>query len=428
MAELINGFTGFAQKRAEGTHSLATETPTDVISPNPRVSFDPERLATIPQTERRWAWAEIDLNAIVHNMQMARAVAKPGVRLMAVVKGDAFGHGLIRVAKTAVNAGAEYLGIGTVDEGIALREAQLNVPILLLDQPPASAIPLLLGYKIMPSVYTTDFAIQYGEMADQCGVEAPYHLAMNTGMNRIGVRYDEAAEFLRQISFHRALQLRGIFTHFATADTGDSLEVERQMRRFVDALTAIHSAGIDTGIVHCANTAAAVLFPHTQLHMVRWGQGLYGLHPTMETRRVLNLRPAMSVHARISDVRMLPMGEGISLGLSYRGVGSAKACTVPLGYADGLTGTLANRMDVLHAGMRCKQVGSICMNHLMFEVDMRSRAGRARSNPLPGDEVIIVGRQGDQVITMSDLARAASISATELVCSLGAHLPRVYVL
>lgn len=475
MTELINGFTGFAQKRADGVNhpvadahlpehdaqraekgapfraseaqavqsdmrgggaGIAGGTAREAFGTRVRggaptrgsLRFDPDALRAIPESDRRWAWAEVDLNAIVHNMQMARATAASGVRIMAVVKGDAFGHGIVRVAKTAVNTGADYLGVGTIDEAITLREALVNAPILLLDQPPISAIPLLLGYKVMPSVYTTDFVIQYGELADLYGVEAPYHFVINTGLNRMGVRYDEAAEFLRQISFHRALQLRGVFTHFATADSSDSVELNKQMRRFIDALTAIHAAGIDPGIVHCANTAAAARYPDTQLHMVRWGQGLYGLQPCIETRRTLDLRPAMSIHARISDVRMLPMSEGISLGLNYRSVGSAKACTIPLGYADGLVGRLSGRMDVLHSGIRCRQVGDICMSHCMFEVDMRSHAARMRSNPQVGDEVIIVGRQGDQIITMTDLAQAASIPAAELTCAFGAHLPRAYVL
>ncbi|MCI8425065.1 MAG: hypothetical protein HFJ72_05320, partial [Adlercreutzia sp.] len=148
--------------------------------------FDPDKLATIPEADRRWSWVEIDLNAIRHNASTVKHRLNPGTLLMAVVKADGYGHGAVQCAKTALNSGAEYLGVATVDEAIALREAYVNAPILVLGEPPATAIPLLLAYKIMPSVYTAEFAIRYGEAADAFGVRAPFHLKVNTGMNRIG--------------------------------------------------------------------------------------------------------------------------------------------------------------------------------------------------------------------------------------------------
>ena len=157
--------------------------------------FDPDKLARIPEVDRRWAWVEIDLNAIRHNASAVKQRLNPGTRLMAVVKADGYGHGAVQCAKTALNSGAEYLGVATVDEAIALREAYVNAPILILGEPPATAIPLLLAYKIMPAVYTAEFAIRYAEAADAFGVSAPFHLKVNTGMNRIGVRWDEVVEF-----------------------------------------------------------------------------------------------------------------------------------------------------------------------------------------------------------------------------------------
>ena len=161
---------------------------------------------------------EVDLNAIRHNIAQVRSRVGQSRRLLAVVKADAYGHGAVRVAKTALNSGADYLAVATVDEGVELREALINAPIMILAEPPASSIPLLLAYKIMPSIYTAEFAIQYAEAADSCGLKAPYHLAVNTGMNRIGVHHSEVVSFLKQVDFHRALDLKGVFTHFATAD------------------------------------------------------------------------------------------------------------------------------------------------------------------------------------------------------------------
>ena len=165
----------------------------------------------------------------------------------------------------------DYLGVATVDEAIELREALVNAPILVLSQPPLSAIPLLLAYKVMPSVYTPEFAIQYAETADAYGMKAPCHLAVNTGMNRIGVRHDEVVEFMGQVSFHRALDLVGTFTHFATADPAETLDFQIQVKRFIEAVTALNVAGFNPGIVHAANTAAAIRYPD-----VHFGHGAPG--------------------------------------------------------------------------------------------------------------------------------------------------------
>ena len=335
--------------------------------------FDPDKLARIPEVDRRWAWVEIDLNAIRHNASAVKQRLNPGTRLMAVVKADGYGHGAVQCAKTALNSGAEYLGVATVDEAIALREAYVNAPILILGEPPATAIPLLLAYKIMPAVYTAEFAIRYAEAADAFGVSAPFHLKVNTGMNRIGVRWDEVVEFARQISFHRALDLVGTFTHFATADCPGTIDFERQVKRFSEAVNALRAAGINPGIVHAANSAAAIRYPEVQLDMVRLGISLYGFYPCPEAYPMIDLKPAMSVKARITDVKTLPVGEGVSYGLNYRSPGAVKICTMPIGYADGFRRGLSGRTDVLLAGRRFHQVGNICMDQSMFEVNLRQR-------------------------------------------------------
>ena len=178
-----------------------------------------------------------------------------------------------------------------MNEAIELREALVNAPILVLSQPPETAIPLLLAYKVMPSVYTSEFAIQYAEAADAFGVRAPYHLAVNTGMNRIGVRHDEVVEFMGQVSFHRALDLVGTFTHFATADSAETLDFQIQVKRFIEAVTALRTAGVNPGIVHAANSAAAIRYPDVQFDMVRLGIAMYGLHPSGVTRPMIDLHP-----------------------------------------------------------------------------------------------------------------------------------------
>ena len=241
MDNLPNGFTGFAGTggRPDGFESAAEASRRSRgIAPNPKqahsadahkrgfnlersynagadeaeIPFDQNLLDSVTPLDQRWAWTEIDLSAIRHNIAEARRFLHPRCRILAIVNADAYGHGAVEVSKAALSAGAERLGVATVSEGVQLRKAGITAPILLLDQPPASSIPLLLGYRITPSVYEASFAVSYGEMADMHGMRAPYHLAINTGMNRIGVHYERALEFLYQVNFHRALELEGVFT------------------------------------------------------------------------------------------------------------------------------------------------------------------------------------------------------------------------
>lgn len=458
--ELPNGFTGFAKRKplgfesarfamsskaretgaagsqsvrdTSGEHNAGASGAFQYTRDHERAKgetaqFDPDKLGLIPDTDRRWAWVEIDLNAIRHNVSVIRQRVDPRARLMAVVKADAYGHGAVRCAKTALNSGADYLGVATVNEAIELREAFVNAPILILSQPPISAVPLLLAYKVMPSIYTAEFAIQYAEAADAYGMRAPYHLAVNTGMNRIGVRFDAVVEFMSQIGFHRALDLVGTFTHFATADSSETLDFQIQVKHFIEALSALDAAGFNPGIVHAANTAAAIRYPDVHFDMVRLGIGMYGLHPSSVTRPLVELKPVMSVHARITDVRTVPMSEGVSYGMNYRSPGSVKICTLPLGYADGLRRGLSGHTDVILKGQRCRQVGNICMDQCMFEVDMRTYANRLKLDPQIGDEVLLVGREGNSVITLDDIAHTLNTINYEMAIGFSHRMPKYYV-
>lgn len=388
--------------------------------------FDPQKLALIPEQDRRWAWLEIDLNAIRHNVKAVRSRLDRGTRLMAVVKADGYGHGAVKVAKTALNSGADYLGVASLDEAIRLREEYVNAPVLVLCEPPKESIPLLLAYKVMPSVYSADFAIQYAEAADALGLKAPFHLKVNTGMNRIGVHHGEVVQFMHQVGFHRALDLVGTYTQFATADAPETLDFQIQARRFIECVNEMRAAGINPGIVHAANSTAAIRHPDVQFDMVRVGLAMYGYHSCPETRRLIDLRPVMSVHARVTDSRVLPMSEGVSYGMHYRSPGSVKVCTVPVGYADGLRHGLSGRIDFVVEGKRFRQVGDICMDQCMFEVDLRTYGTRRRIDPQVGDEVVIVGQQGDAAVTIEEMCDVLGTIPYELLIGFSHRLPKVY--
>lgn len=386
-----------------------------------------ESLDEVPGPERRWSWVEIDLSAIRHNVQIAKRRLSPGCRLMAVVKANAYGHGAVQVARTALSAGAAQLAVATVNEGIQLRRAGIEAPILVLSEPPAASAPLLLHHDLMPSVYTSEFAIAYGEEADRHGRRAPFHLAVNTGMNRIGVRFDETLDFVRQIRFHRALDLVGTFTHFATADCAETLDFTMQLRRFKETVAALRMAGIDPGLVHCANSAAILRYPETHMDMARLGIAMYGFHPCSETRRYFDLRPAMGVHARITAVNTPPMSEGVSYGMNYRSTGSVKICAVPVGYADGYVRALSGRVSVVYDGHLCRQVGNICMDQCMFEVDLRSHGTHRRLDPHVGDEVLLVGAQNGAAVTIEDLCDVLGTIPHEVCCAFSLRMPKVYL-
>ncbi len=423
MDEIINGFTAAAFKNKKSNYQYSRDK--EARDEAKKEPFKEEVLEHTDQRNRRWSWVEVDRSAIQHNVMATRRLLPNTTRLLAVVKADAYGHGAVDVAKTAVTSGASYLGVATVDEGIELRKADLREPILLLSEPPIESIPLLLYYRITPSIYTPDFAVAYGEIADQHGMEAPYHLVINSGMNRIGVLAEDVVEFMQQISFHRALELEGCFTHFATADALETLDFQIQIRRFVEAMRALEAAGINPGIVHCDNSAAIYRFPKTHFDMVRLGISLYGYHPAPDTHRFIELKPAMSVHARITNVMTPAMSEGVSYGMNYRSPGSVKICTVPIGYADGLIRLLSGNIDFAWQDQAVHQVGNICMDQCMFEIDLR-RVSRVRPNPQIGDEVLIAGPHPSVDCSIDTMAKKAATIQHEVTIGFSHRMPRYY--
>ena len=421
MDEIINGFTGFAKKDGGFTMPKNAKTPEGTV-----VAYGAQELADIDDRDRRWSWVEINLRAIQQNTLNIKRLLRPDTKLMAVVKADAYGHGAVRCAKASLTAGADWLGVSTVNEGIELRKAGLNAPILILAEPPMEAIPLLLSYRITPAVFHPEFAIAYGEAADRHGMRAPFHLAVNTGMNRIGVRHDEVLDFMQQVAFHRALDLEGTFTHFATSDCEETFDFKIQVRRFTEAINAMKASGINPGIVHAANSAAIIRYPETHFDMVRLGLSLYGFHPCKETRRLVRLHPAMTVKARITEVKTVPMSEGVSYGMHYRSPGSVKICTLPVGYADGYRRGLSGRVSVVLGGRRFPQVGNICMDQCMFEVDLRSQGGLKRIDPRIGDIVTLVGAEGDAFVTIDEQADICNTIQHEIAIGYSLRMPRYW--
>lgn len=383
-------------------------------------------MALSKEPATRWAWVEVDQGALRRNTRAFKNLLGPRQRLCCVVKADAYGHGAAQCAKIMFAAGADMFAVATVNEGVELRRSGIKTPILMLSEPPASSIDTLLEYEVIPSIYTSDFALAYGERAVELGRVGKYHMAIETGMNRIGVHYTDVLDFRRSIDFHRGIQCDGVFTHFATADDPDGWDYKLQCKRFEEAVAALKGAGYECGIVHCDNTPASILDPATHYDMIRAGIGLYGLQPCERTEPVFPLDPVMSVRARVTRVTHPAMGEGVGYGFTFR-VPRARVqvCTLPIGYADGLARTLSNRMEVLYRGQRIRQVGNICMDQCM--VAIQQTPARQMAEAECGDVMTIVGADGDARITMDEMARLRGTINYEVACGFGMRLEKVYV-
>ena len=383
-----------------------------------------ERL--LPQD--RWAWVEIDLEAIKKNARAWKSFTKEPTRFCAVVKANAYGHGSVRVAQALRSVGVDMFAVATVAEGVRLREGGITEPIILLAQPPMTSVGTLVEKHIMPAVYDLEFLGKLSEEALAQGTVARYHLAVDTGMDRIGVAPADAAEFMRMAEKLRGVAVDSTFTHLATTNRLTEWDFTVQAGRFHDTVKSIRDAGIDPGIVHCANTPTTVLHPEYHFDMVRVGVGLYGLHPADTTRDKIELTQAMSVRARVTRAVEPKVGEGVGYGMTYRVAHEGtQICTIPLGYADGLSRVYSNNLSVLCQGRRLRQVGNICMDQCMFEVPADLIASREAFRPVEeGDVVTLVGRDGDEFVSIEELAEKLGTINYEVACMFDIRLPKVY--
>lgn len=378
----------------------------------------------------RSSWLEISKSALRSNLSFFKRRIAQNTKVMAIVKANAYGHGAASCAKLFLSAGAEQLGVATVAEGKELRRAGIAAPILILSEPPVSSIPVLLDQNLMPTVQTVEFGLEYGEAAASRDVQAGYHLGIDTGMTRNGIDWRDVVEVRDALDFHKGLVCTGTFTHFATADEPHNWDFELQHNRFMEALGALHDADLEFGLVHCDNSAAAVLRQESNYDMVRIGVGLYGLNPSAAfASEFSELQPAMSVHARVTRVSYPPVGAGVSYGMTWRVPKSnMQVASFAVGYADGFSRELSGRAKVLCNGHVFQQVGAICMDHAMFAVEVNPYAQFSAVDPVQvGDEIILLGSQGNNCITAEEIAKLRGTIHYEVVCDFGMRLEHVYV-
>lgn len=337
---------------------------------------------------------------------------------MAIVKANGYGHGAVPVARTALNRGASWLGLGSVSEAIELRQAGITAPLLVLGPPLAWQAPLVVANDLRVAVCTYDIAEKLSQAARLGGVTARCHVKIDTGMGRLGVMPEAAVDFVNRIQVLPNLEVEGIFSHFATADDLDRTYAKRQFSVFSQVLSKLEAEGINIPIKHIANTAAAITLPETQLSLVRSGIAVYGLSTIDDLRLQRDLIPALELKATVSYVHRVPAGSGISYDIRYVTPKDTNIVTIPVGYAHGYSRLLSGKAEVLIGGKRYPLVGNICMGQCMADV------GDDGVNI--GDTVAFIGKQGHAYISASELADKIGTIHYEVLCMMGEKLPRVY--
>lgn len=367
------------------------------------------------------AWVEIDLNALTHNVRQLKRQLAAKTQLMAVVKADAYGHGAVSVAQTALNAGANWLGVATIPEGIELRAAGIEAPILLLGAVHSPEQVRAIAYwQLQPTICNSKQALIFAETLKEMGQTLPVHLKLDTGMSRLGTMWQDAAEFVQLVRHLPNLDIQSIYSHLATADSPDTRVMEQQHQRFQQAIRTIEAAGIPLPKLHFANSAATLVDSALHYDLVRVGLATYGLYPAPHCQGLIDLKPVMGVKARVTQVKDIPAGTGVSYGYQYIADRDLRLAVIGIGYADGVPRNLSNKLQVLIRGQRVPQVGAITMDQMMLDVS-------SIPDLQVGEVVTLLGTDGNQSISADDWAETLGTISWEILCSFKHRLPRVAV-
>jgi len=369
----------------------------------------------------RWAWAEVHTGLISHNVAIVAQRTAP-VQVWAVVKANGYGHGAVQVANAALAGGATGLCVAIVDEGVALRRAGITAPILLLSEQPPELADLIVGYQLTPTVTTSRGAAVLAASAAAADQTIKVHIKVDTGMHRVGVAPNETVSLASFVSSYESLTVEGVYTHFAVADDPSHPANAEQLSSFNTVLENLSSRGINPPLVHAANSAAALANEPSRFTMVRLGIAMYGLRPGAGVADLCaGLIPAMSLKARVSAVRWVEAGEAVSYGLVRPLTKGSLIATVPIGYADGVPRALGRtNIQVLLNGVPRTIAGTITMDQLMIDCE-------SDSSVMVGDEVVLIGKQGEHSVRADDWAEALGTIGYEIVCGISPRIFRRYL-
>jgi alanine racemase len=360
-------------------------------------------------------WIEVDLGAIENNVRYF--VQRTSAEVMAVVKANGYGHGAVQTAEAALKAGATWCAVARVDEALELRQAELQCPILLLGLIPQARLQEVITARISVAVWQQDQISAITRAASEVGEEIKLHLKVDTGMGRLGVAPEEVSTFAKNLLEVPNVSFEGLFTHYARADELDSVPSDKQDQRFKHALSMLEESGLRPPLVHAANSAAALKNPGDEFDLVRVGISIYGLHPSEETTLPTDFRAALSWKTQLSQVKVLPPGHGVSYGHHYVTSDHERIGTLPIGYADGFRRVEGNQ--VLVGGQRVPVVGRVCMDQCMVQLDAIPEAQ-------VGDEVVLIGPQGEERLSTEDVAERWGTINYEVTCGIGARVKRIY--
>lgn len=360
-------------------------------------------------------WLEVDLGAIKNNIKQIKAMT--GTRLMAIIKANGYGHGVLAVAKAAEQAGAEWLGVARMEEALNLRAAGIKSEVMVLGYTAPVMIPEAINNEIHVAIYDLDMAKAFEAYAKKTAGKLKAHLKIETGMGRLGMAPNLALDFLSTYRNHPKFDIDGIFTHFARADEPQLDSAERQLMVFNNILSQLRSEGLCPPMVHAANSAAVLNFPEAHYDMVRPGIAIFGLDPSPGSPVPETFQPALTWKARLTSLRVLPPGHGVSYGSVYVTSDHERIGVIPVGYGDGYRRIQGQRVIV--RGKLVNVVGRVCMDQCMLQLDEVPEAQA-------GDEVVLLGKQGDQEISANDLAARWGTINYEVLCGLADRLPRLY--
>lgn len=364
--------------------------------------------------------AIVDLNAYASNLRVAREMAGPGVKLLATVKANAYGHGLVPVARKALDCGVAMLGVATVEEAVTLREAGVTGAIVVLFQPRLDALPAIVEYNLTLIVADVATAEHLGELARKANRVVPVHCQIDSGMGRQGFDIEKAAQDIQFLTRISHIDIEGLCTHFPVANKRDDEFTLNQIRSFRQVAKNLERAGIPFELAHAANSAGVVNYPKSAMDMIRPGLMTYGIWPADDLPAVNPLRPVLRWETSITQVRQLAPGDSISYGRTFTASEPMRVAILPVGYADGYQHRLSNRAEVLVHGLRCPVRGNVCMDQTIVDV---TRAPQAKA----GDTVVLLGEDGGDRITAEELAAHASTIPYEILTGIGERVPRVYL-
>lgn len=377
-------------------------------------------ISALPQVDpKEGAWVEIDETALVNNVQQIHRLLSPGTQLMAVVKANAYGHGAVLVAKRVLAAGATWLGVATIREGIELRQAGITAPILLMGVAlMPEQVDAIAAWQLQPTLSTPSEAMMVAKTLQTIGHSLPVHLIFDTGMARRGASWQKTIAFAQTVQELPNLKIASIYSHLASADSPDTDLLQQQQKRFEWVIHQLKALGLPRFYCHLANSAATMQNPALHYDLVRVGLAIYGIYSAPHLRSLASLMPALQVKARVTQIKQIPPGTGVSYGHLFTTKRPTRLATIGIGYGDGVPRGLSNRMAVIIKGRKLPQVGAITMDQLMVD-----------ATELPdlnvGDIVKLIGQEGGVEIKVNDWAEALGTVPWEILCGIRQRLSRI---